>query len=158
MTKSIQMKGFTYIELILVMLLMSIITVVSTRILSQGFASYLNMQYLTEANWQGQLAMERMILDIRNIGSVNNITAYTASTFSFKNVNGTAISYTLSGTNLTLNGHTLASGISALTFSYYDKNGNSGATQANIEYVTINLTVTKNNTNYSMKNSIYVRV
>lgn len=150
-------NGFTLIELILVILIMSIVVAISSKILAQGFDSFMANRDVIEANWQGMIAMERLSRDIREVRSANDITTFTANEFNFIDINGTSIDYQLSGTDLTLNGNLLASGISALNFTYYDKNGNPSSTQANIHYVKVNITVTGNNANYTLGSSIYLR-
>ena len=150
-------KGFTLIEMIVVIVLSSIIAVVSMQLLAQGFAAYLSGQNVTSAQNQIWRALERMSRDIRAVSSPASITTATASQFSFTDIANNSISYTLSGSSLMLGSNVLADGISALTFSYYDKNGTTTATLSAIRFISVSLTITQGGTNYTVSTSIYPR-
>lgn len=150
-------RGFTLIEFVMVIVLMGIIASVAAGILAEGLNNLLISRKLTDANWQGQFALERMIRDIRFVRSSSDITTSTASEFAFTDINGNSIDYKLTGTSLVQGSQTLADGISGLTFTYYDKNGASGATGSAIRYVTISLNVTQNDTNYTVSTSAFLR-
>jgi len=149
--------GFTLIELVIVIALFSIIAAVASQILAQGFQTFITSQNLLEANWQGQLAMERMTRDLRSVRSANDISVNTSSAFTFVNSAGTSLAYTLSGSNLTLNNNILASGVNNLTFTYYDKTGATVTNPASIAYVKVALIITQNNTNYSVATAVFLR-
>jgi len=150
-------QGFTLIELVIVIVILSIIAAVASQMLAQGFNAFLKAQNVTDANWQGQVALERMIRDIRTVRSANDISSSTSTTFSFVNLAGTSMTYTLSGSNLTLNGNVLASGVNSLTFTYYDQNGNVGPSTANIHYVNIDLAIAEGNASYNLSTGVYLR-
>jgi prepilin-type N-terminal cleavage/methylation domain-containing protein len=110
-------QGFTLIELISVMVLVSIIVAISSQMLAQGFNAYLTSEDIIDANWQGQMAIERMVRDIRTVRSANDISVKTSSAFTFVNLAGNTMAYSLSGSNLMLNGNILANGVNSLTFT-----------------------------------------
>lgn len=150
-------KGFTLIELIMVIVLLGIIAIVSSRVLIQGLNAFITGQNVVEANWQGQLALERMTRDIRALRSPSDISTATASQLVFTDTTGTTITYALSGTTLTRNGQALANGIAGFTLSYFDRNGGGSPATANIRYITIDLNITEDNANYSVTTSVYPR-
>jgi prepilin-type N-terminal cleavage/methylation domain-containing protein len=154
-------NGFTLIEMVMVILVLSIIVGMAGSLLSQGLNTFSAGENIIDANWQGQIGMERMIRDILGIRSVNDISSASASTLSFTNTNGDTLSYTLSGTSITLtqNGSSavLADGVQSLAFNYYDQNGSVTATPTAIRYVQITMNVTKNNVNYLLTTRIYPR-
>jgi prepilin-type N-terminal cleavage/methylation domain-containing protein len=150
-------QGFTLIELISVMVLVSIIVAISSQMLAQGFNAYLTSEDIIDANWQGQMAIERMVRDIRTVRSANDISVKTSSAFTFVNLAGNTMAYSLSGSNLMLNGNILANGVNSLTFTYYDKNGTPGASTANLNYVNIALNITQNNANFSVNTTAFLR-
>lgn len=152
-----KIRGFTMLELILVIVLTSIVVVVTAKIIASSLSAYLTGQNTVDANWQGQVAVERMVRDIRATRSANDITTATASEYKFTDTTGTSIDYLLSGSTLTRNGTVLADGINSLSFTYHDASGGAGPATANIRYVTITMGVTRNNVNYQLVTSIFLR-
>lgn len=150
-------QGFTLIEIVVVIVLISIIAAISSQMLAQGFNAYLTSEDITDANWQGQLAMERMVRDLRTVRSANDISVNTSSAFTFVNLAGSTMAYSLSGSNLMLNGNILARGVNSLTFTYYDKNGSAGPSVIDIHYVNVALNITQNNENYSVNTTVFLR-
>lgn len=138
-------NGFSLIELIITIVIMGIISVVVGKILLQGYKTYITSQNISEVDWQGLLALESITNDIHNIRSASSITTISASSFAFVDMSGTTVTYTLSGSNLQRNGLTVASGVSALTFSYLDDSGAITATASAVRYITISLTAVQNN-------------
>jgi len=150
-------KGFTLIELIFVIVLLGIISAIASKIISQGLNSYLTNKNIIDANWQGAIALERITRELHMIRSPTDITTSTASQLSFTDIAGTAISYSLSGTNLMQSGTVLADGASSLTFTYFNKNGVSTATPSTMRYIKIALNITKNNVIYTLSTAAYLR-
>lgn len=154
-------KGFTLLEMILVILILSIIIAMSSTLLTQGLNSFANSESIMSANWQGQIAMQRIVRDIMAVRSPSDITTATASNFSFTNTNNESISYSLSGNNLnlTLNGNSaiLADSIQNLTFSYFDKSGSATATTSLIRLVRVSFNVVQNNVSYTLTTAIFPR-
>lgn len=150
-------RGFTLIELIIVILLMGIIMAVASKMLSQGLTGYLTSKNLIEAEWQGQIGLERMARDIHLIRSLGDISTASASQLIYTDTSGTSITFQLSGTTLMRNSQVLADGVQSLIFSYFNKNGASTSTLSDIRYITISLNVTQNNTNITLTTSIYPR-
>jgi prepilin-type N-terminal cleavage/methylation domain-containing protein len=151
--------GFTLIEFIMVIVILGIIAAMSSSLLSIGVTNFITGANIVNANWQGQIAIQRMTRDITLVRSSPDITTATASTFAFTDVFNNTISYTLTGSNLTLtyNGgtaQTLAAGVNSLTFSYFDNNGVSTAVLANINYVRIALNITQLGENYTLTTSV----
>lgn len=150
-------RGFTLVELIVVIVILGTLAVITGPMLQAGFSSYFTQRNLSDADWQGRLALERIARDIRALSSTNNITTTTSTQFTFVNNANTNVSYTLSGTNLQRNALTLANGINTVTFEYYDSTGAITAVIANIRYITTTLSVTMNNTNLILTTAIDLR-
>ena len=150
-------SGFSMIELIIVIAILAVLTAITLPILSTGFNSYVAQRNLSDANWQGKLALSRMTRDIRSLPSTGNISTASSTQFTFTDLNNASVSYTLSGTNLQRNALTLANGIAAITFGYYDNAGASTGTIANIRYVSVELNITQGNTNTTLETVINLR-
>jgi len=157
MTHTTKQSGFTLIEVIMVMVILGVIAAMSSKMIAAGFNAALTSQNLNNANWQGRLAIERMVRDIRVVRSANDIVTRTASDFMFTDISGNSIEYKLSGGNLLRNTQILADGVNSLTFSYVDKNGNAVAGNTDVHYVGITLKITQDNANYSLTSSVYLR-
>ena len=154
-------NGFTLIEFIMVIILVCIMAGMSSKLVYQGFNSFLTSSNATDANWQGQVAMERMAREIRSARASSDVNTASTVTFTFIDTSGNNVSCTLSGSTvkIILNGtsYTLADGVNSLTFAYYDANGNITPVLANIRYVTISLNIAKNGSNYTMNTGIFLR-
>ena len=123
-------KGFSLIELIMVIVVVGIISVAVAPIFFGGFQAFFTAKNFSGMNAQAELAMDRLAREIRGVDpsqDLDSATLPTASQLKFRLYNGTAqaawVTYTLSGTNLMRNTDTLATGISSLAFSYYKPDG-----------------------------------
>jgi prepilin-type N-terminal cleavage/methylation domain-containing protein len=150
-------RGFTLIELVMVIALLAIITKIASVILSQGLGGYIAAKNITEADWQARLAMSRMTREIRMIRSANDFTLRTASELAFVDLNGTSIDYKLAGTSLMRNSQILADNISNLIFSYYDKNGNAASSTGATAYIQIQFTLLQTQANFNLSSVVYLR-
>jgi hypothetical protein len=111
----------------------------------QGFQSFTVAQNVSETDWQGFIALERMTDDIHNIRSPADVTTISASQLNFVDTSGTSVQYSLSGGSLLRNSQILASGVTGLTFGYLNSNGATTATPSAMRYVSIALTLTQQN-------------
>jgi prepilin-type N-terminal cleavage/methylation domain-containing protein len=154
-------QGFTLIEMVMVIIILGIIIGMSSSLLTQGLDTFSTGENIVNANWQGQIAMERMSRDILLVRSPAAITTIAANNFAFTDMSNNTVSYSLSGTSLTLtqngNSEVLANGILSLTFSYFDRNGTSTATATLVRQIRISINVTQNNANYTLTTAIYPR-
>jgi len=157
MRYSSKQHGFSLIELVMVIVLMGIIASIASKILAEGLNNLLTARKVNDANWQGQLAMERMIRDFRDVRSSGDISISSASEFAFTDINGNSIDYKLSGTSLMQGSSILADGISSLVFTYYNASGTSGASGSAIHYVKAAITVTQGGANYTVSALGYLR-
>jgi prepilin-type N-terminal cleavage/methylation domain-containing protein len=138
--------GFTLIEIVVTMMVLSIITVICSRILGAGLTSYVAAQNISDADWQMRVALESMTREIRNIRSDSDITAATATTLSFTDNFNTAISYSYSGNTILQNSQILAEGVTAFAFTYYNNALTATTTATAVSLVQLNVTFAENNT------------
>jgi prepilin-type N-terminal cleavage/methylation domain-containing protein len=171
----LKQRGFTLVELILVIILSAIVFAGSSSLVLQGFSTYRTTQYLTEANYIAKLAFARMQRDIENIASRNAITTASTTALTFKStlftsntlVTPITITYGLTASggknNLTMthsvNGaFVLAYNVTDLTFTYYDTSGNLVTSPLTaISYIGISLTLNFNNIIYTSSTIVSLR-
>lgn len=150
-------SGFTLVEMVMVIVILGIIAATASTMLSNGFTAFLTGQNVTDADWQGRLAMERLEGDLRAVRSPSDIATATATQLIFTDMSGTSITYQLSGTTLMRNAQVLADGVGGLTFAYYDLNGSATAVLTSIRYISYSLNITQKGTNYTVATTIYPR-
>jgi prepilin-type N-terminal cleavage/methylation domain-containing protein len=166
-------SGFTIIELVITMVLIGIVAFIVADAMSTGFKAYFTTDFRKEALDQARIATERMTREIRNVRSLGrdndsdgnidaDIATATATSFCFTDVNGTTISFALSGTNI-LRGegncppdstNTLSENITSLSFSYIYA---SGTFATAIRRVQITLTSTISNESVTLQSEVYLR-
>jgi len=141
-------KGFTLIELTIVMVIICIVAVIGGVILVQAFTAGNTSRNLIDATWQARLALERMTNEIREAHNIIS-TADNQHILSFTGINGTTITYNLSGNHLVRNNINLADGVTALTFNYLDANDQTLAYSPldidAVRCINIATTISKNN-------------
>lgn len=150
-------KGFTLIELIATIVLMAIISIIVGQVLLNGYQNFITSQNISQTDWRGLLALERLANDIHTIRSAGDISTITSTQLAFTDVNGTAIQFQLSGSNLLRNSQLLASGVQSFNFSYLDKNGATTAAPSSVRFISISLALVENNFTQSFSTLIATR-
>ncbi len=151
--------GFSLIELVLVIIILSIIAAVGSQMLGNGFNAYFTGRDIINAEWQGRYAMQRIMRELRHVRSATAgdlVMATNQITFTDNNAN--VITYARAGTILTRNGTALADGVTGLTFHYIQSDGiTTAAVASDVSYISINLDVSLNGSNYSLRNTLHPR-
>lgn len=142
-------RGFTLVELVMVIAIMGIVSVVVSRILFQSFQTFIAAQNVTNIDWEALLVMQRFENDVHNIRSSNDISTISSGTFSFVDVSGNTVTYQLSGSTLLRNSQTLATGVQSIAFGYYDANYAVTASTTGVRYVTLSAAFVQNNLSLS---------
>ncbi len=153
-------KGFTLIEMIIVITVISIIAGIASMIILEGIKSYQAEVSLSDIHNQGRLAIERMAREIRLIRSATaaDISTMTATNIVFNDVNGANIQFSFAGNTISRGGNTLANNVQSLTFSYYQQDGTTAAaTAAQVWYVQISLTTVNRGETLSMRVRVHPR-
>jgi prepilin-type N-terminal cleavage/methylation domain-containing protein len=119
-------KGFTLIEIVITIVLVSILAGLAAVIILQGVRAYSDEDTRSDVNYQARLAVERIAREARQISDCTTITvpANPGGTFSFTDVNtGAPVMFSISGTDLLRNTDLLASGITSAQFSFFAADG-----------------------------------
>lgn len=151
--------GFTLIELVIVIILVSILSVFGSKIIAAIFNNLYTGENLVSADWQARIGLERMTRDFRTIPSGSNISnTSTANQFVFTDATGTTYTYKLSGTQILSNTQVLVDGAQSLTFTYYNKSGTVIAPPptALTRYVLITLVINQSNVNFTLPTAVYL--
>jgi hypothetical protein len=149
------------------MVLMGIVALVVANALSTGITGFFVVDYRKEALDQARIAMDRMAKEIRNVRSSSDISAATATTFTFTDTSGTSISFALSSGNITRTSgttSTLATGISNATlasgiFSYIESSGTETQTPmlTQIKRIKINFKATAGTESVQLQTEVWPR-
>ena len=153
-------KGFTLIELIMVIIITSIIASIAAMLILEGAKSYQKEVSYSDIHNQGRLAIERMAREIRLIRSATaaDISTMTAANIVFNDVNGTNIQFSLAGTTISRSGNTLANNVQSLAFSYYQQNGTTvAALPTDVWFVQIDLTTVNAGETLAMRLRVHPR-
>jgi len=119
-------KGFTLIEIVITIVLVSIIGGIAAMIILQGVRAYSDEQSRSDVHYQARYAMERMARESRLIRSCAAITdpKNPSDTLSFTDINGNKVVFSVTGVNLSRGEDLLASGITpAQPFRFLDQDG-----------------------------------
>ena len=141
--------GFSLVELVVVIVLLSIVAAVAAPMVGNGFKAYFTGRDLVETDWQGRVALERMTRELRTLRAPADITMTSASDLTFLDIDGNSVRYFLSNCVLTIceltrNTQPLATGISGLAFSYLLRDGKTTTvTPASVYYVIVDFTATQ---------------
>jgi len=133
-----KLKGFTLIELIIVIAITGIVIAGSSSLLLRGVEAYTAGKTDLNASWQANVATERMTRDLR---AASSITIATSSEFAVNDIGGTAIDYKVVSNQLFRNTQVLADKVQSVTFTYYDTNGSVTTTVSAIRYVGITMSI-----------------
>lgn len=145
-------RGFTLLEMVVVMVVLSIIAGLTAPIFSKGLTATRTISDNLQTIEKLRYAAERMAREIRQInhnGTSYDISSMTSSTLTFTSAidstNTISISYSgssvsMSYTSPALTG-TLTDEVSGLSFAYFDATGASTASTTNVAFVEFTLTL-----------------
>lgn len=173
-------KGFTAIEAVITIILVSVIGFIAAQAFMTGVRAYLVTDQRKEALDQSRVAIDRMTREFRHVRAVADADAdgyadaeigtATATAFCFRNVFGTRMDFVFAGGNLTLledgaacgdpGGNVLATDLSAFSFNYvlYDGTATPApADRTDIRKVRIDLTATVNNESVPLRSEAFLR-
>ncbi len=157
-----QSKGFTLVEIIITIVVVSVIAAFAAAILLQGVQSYFTEASRSDVHYRAKLAMERMAREIRLIRNQGtDIITMTPTSLQFTDVNGSNTGFTWAASTLyRWNGagnDTLATGITSFSFNYLQQDGVTAATPADVWYIDIALTSQQGTESLTMRSRVHPR-
>lgn len=158
-------RGFSLLELVLVIVLFGTLAAVAAPLLRQGLQAYLTGRDIAETDWQARVAAERMTRELRTIRAPADLTFTSASDITFIDLDGNSIRYCLGGVGgcpgtageLMRNTQPLAAGIGALTFSFLTRAAGATGAPASAFYVTVSYSATQGDVTKSYKATVSPR-
>jgi prepilin-type N-terminal cleavage/methylation domain-containing protein len=163
------MRGWSLLELILVMVIMGTLAVFVGPMLLNAVNAYTRTQSTVATYGKMRYAMERMV---RELGAVRrdpadttafDITAMTATNLAFTNDAGTQVTISFGGGNVNLGYAGTATGVltdqvSAFSLAYFRQDGATAASGAvNVAYVEISMTLADGPTTFANRRRVAVR-
>ena len=153
-------KGFTLLEMVLVIVLLALLFGISSNILMRGLDAYalvISRQDLLE---RGELAMDRMGRELSPFNLTSLQPPLNDTTLSFRDTRGNLTSFTLVNGTLTRGAETLITGVAGLDFDYLDGTGALTTIPTNVRRINIELTLTPENNQgnpSTLRQEIYLR-
>lgn len=156
-------RGYTLIELVVVIILLMILVAGSINILYLGFKSFYSQKNIINANWQASVALERMTRDLRAVMSNKDLKTAEANLLEINDINNNQVTYEVNNNTLQRNGNALADNVQQIEFHYYDNNSTkltslplSETSREEVRYVTITLTMAGTDVNFSTTTAVYL--
>jgi prepilin-type N-terminal cleavage/methylation domain-containing protein len=119
-----EMKAFTFIELILAILIVSILAGLGTPFLVSFFDSFQYNIYRRDLSQSADVALRMMSMDIRRLQESSSVITANATTYRFIDTDGITVQYSLNGDELEReyngNTNTLIAAVESFTFTYLD--------------------------------------
>jgi prepilin-type N-terminal cleavage/methylation domain-containing protein len=146
--------GFTLVELLMVIVLFGIVAAFAAPAMQSGFQAYFIGRDISEVDWQARVALERMTRELRSVRAPADLALASAGDLTFVDLDGSPIRYCMGAVGtcpgsvgeLMRNAQPLATGVSALTFSFLTRAGAATATPALAFYVSASFSATRNAT------------
>jgi prepilin-type N-terminal cleavage/methylation domain-containing protein len=161
-----QSKGFTLIEMVIVIVLVGILATIAATIIMQGVRAYSDEQSRSDAHYQARLAVERMSREIRLIRGNADISVMNGTLLRFTDINGSQMGFRLNGGNIertednAVSWQMLATNITGTggnIFTYLDNNGATTAAPASLWLVQIQFIATQGTESIDMRTTVHPR-
>lgn len=138
-----QISGFTFMEMLIVIVFMSLLAGVASLLVSQGYNAYIANKTAASTANKSVVALDNVL---RELKSAEGITALASNTVTFVNQQGQSIVIALSGTNLTrsVNGggaQVICNNVSVFSLGYFDLALATTSTPTDVDFVTVSLTI-----------------
>ena len=154
-----KVTGFTLVEMVVVIAIAGLLAASGATLLGEGLRAAYGGRDANALVVQGQLALERLNRDLHLVRSATTTDLTPGATsLTLRDTAGTTITYSLSGTTLLRNTRPLADGVSALSFSYTQRDGLTPTTIAGeVFYITATLTLNSNDATATLRTTVHPR-
>ncbi len=184
-TAPYRQAGFTLLEVVVTMVVLGVVFVIGSKMLGKSYETYDLEKRTTNVDWQGRVALERMIRELRGIRSASDLTLPASSTapIFFNDAGGSSVCFCYESGSLTVRRGTsvapncgtggvaptatcgtgstqpLADKVVAngLNFYFYDSAGASTASAASVQVIALTLAVTEGNVSQTYRASVQPR-
>lgn len=113
-------KGFSLIELMVVVLILGLIILGLVTIFSGGVRSWIGGQSQLQAQREARQAMDRMVREIREGESIDSSSDQTNITVNYLASFGSAVTYSLTGNTISREGNPLINNVQTFEVTYPD--------------------------------------
>ncbi|WP_454782894.1 PulJ/GspJ family protein [Legionella sp. WA2022007384] len=149
-------KGFTLIEMLIVMIITGVVLSAVSLMLSAGFTNYFTGVKVTALTNQATMAMARMTKELQQ---ANRFSTINPTNMTFTTTDGSTISYSWSSPILLRTGasaQTLNNQVTRFSLTYYQSNFTLTTTLTAVRAVTIDMTLSNGNESVPMINTVYL--
>jgi prepilin-type N-terminal cleavage/methylation domain-containing protein len=158
-------RGFTLIEIVMTIVLLTILSAIAAVIILQGVRGYTSEKSRSDVHYQARLAVERMAREIRQVRSqtIADITTMNAANFNFTDINGSQLGFRLNTGNIertqdnSATWQTLAAGVTSLTYSYFQQDTITAATASTLWLVVISVNDTRGSETLQIRTQVHPR-
>lgn len=148
--------GFTLVELVIGFLAGAIIAMVGVFLIAPAD----NWVFILERRSgisELELATERFVREVGRVKAPGNITAFTATRFTFTDIDDQAVDFQLTGSDLTRNGDAMARNIQSVAFEYKTQTGAVAAAATDIRVVWVTFVITSGQQTVRLKSAARIR-
>ncbi|QMT61229.1 hypothetical protein HBNCFIEN_02624 [Legionella sp. PC997] len=149
-------KGFTLIEMLIVMIITGVVLSAVSLMLSAGFTNYFTGVKVTALTNQATMVMARMTKELQQ---ANRFSAINPTNMTFTTIDGSTISYSWSNPILLRTGasaQTLNNQVTHFSLTYYQSNFTLTTTLTAVRAVTIDMTLSNGSERVPMINTVYL--
>ena len=158
--------GFTLIEMVVTLLVGAVLFGLGATVISGGFRTYFLGREITQNDWQGRLALERMTRELRTVRTPTpaDLDISAAGQITFADFAGNTIAYRQTGNTVERSQNAGAFqpladnvnvGAGSLSFTYLQNDGTTAAgTPAAVYYITVSFTVSSTNASATYRGTV----
>lgn len=152
--------GFTLVELVLVIALLGVLSIVLGPSIQESVQGYDMVWTRRQVIAQARAGMDRMTAEIQLIpGSSSIVNIGSSTSFTFRYPSSYQIRYRLNGGYIQRNSYNLIEHVSALSFIYYNEDGNTTSNPNQVRSVGIQFTIDPQTVipTYTLRTRVFLR-